>query len=211
MFSFRVLPGQIFEIRDPAIKQTWIKQQTYESSIVRVFHNHASREDYSDYVGAMASFGPQITEALPTAQLVTLSSSSLLDGCKPYNTDEEDLIRNNILLVKRGGCTFVVKVSHAQAAGASALLVVSDDNTLFRPVLLSENDPAFYLIPCILMTYESGMELEKLLSKSPGVRIALMPDKREPSARISNDDNNELLLLIHGRIIRNIRLNLNGQ
>ncbi|RHZ74194.1 hypothetical protein Glove_227g50 [Diversispora epigaea] len=204
--NMRILPGQIFEIRDPAIKQTWVKQQTYETSIVRVFHD--SQEDYSDYIGAIASFGPQITEALPISYLMKIPLSS--NGCKSYKA-EKNIIKDKILFVKRGGCTFVEKVSNAQAAGAKALLVASDDNILFRPVLSSEFDETPYSIPCILITNESGMELDRLLSKSSDVRITLMPDIREPSTYISNDSNNELLLVIHGRIIRNVRLNFNGQ
>ncbi|CAG8438132.1 11244_t:CDS:2 [Acaulospora colombiana] len=192
--------------KDPSIKDYWIKYQTYETSIIRVIHNYIFYEDYSDYIGAVASFGPKITEESQVLHLVQISPSS--NGCESYNLDEETIIRDNILLTKRGECTFVEKVSHAQAVGAKALIIISDDNYLFKPELPSEYDSVFFSIPCLLITNESGIELEKLLSKSPEVQIKLVPHQQESTTPLTNDD---LLLTIHGHIVRNIRLNLSGQ
>ncbi|CAG8720639.1 7722_t:CDS:10, partial [Acaulospora morrowiae] len=118
---FKLLPGQIFEIRDPSIKDFWIKYQTYETSTIRVIHNHIFYEDYSDYTGAIAAFGPKITEELQVSNLVQILPLS--NGCEPYSSDDENIIRDNILLINRGGCTFVDKITHAQAAGAKALII----------------------------------------------------------------------------------------
>ncbi|CAG8731174.1 8066_t:CDS:1, partial [Acaulospora morrowiae] len=79
--------------------------------------------------------------------------------------------------------------------GAKALIIASDDNYLFKPDLPTELDPIFFSIPCLLITNESGIELEKLLSASPEVRIKLIPNQQEQKSDFAK---NELLLTIHG-------------
>ncbi|TFK55771.1 alpha-mannosidase [Heliocybe sulcata] len=50
-------------------------------------------------------------------------------GCRPYTHKHDD----DALLVHRGECTFLEKLLHAQAAGASGVVVISDDELPLNP------------------------------------------------------------------------------
>ncbi|CAG8586677.1 13171_t:CDS:10 [Funneliformis mosseae] len=228
--NYRIYPGQIFEIRDPAVKKFWIKQQTYSTSTLRVYISTLSNEVSSfDYLTAVASFGPKITSELPVRTLVQITSPY---GCEDYNTEETTLIDGNIVFVKRGVCTFVEKVLRAQEAGAKGIVIWSDDNYLFQPVSPEEHkDIWIFEIPCVLITYENGVKLEKLLKEAEellqymeendkntqqkkfgsNIKVKFLPHEQEPATNIKTNENNESLLTIHGHTIRNIRLNLNRQ
>src|SRR5206468_1816083 len=159
--------GQTFEIRDPAVKEFWIKQQTYQTSILRVYVPDGNNElsSYVDIVAAVASFGPKITNELPTETLVYISSSPY--GCSDYDIEELKLINNNALFVKRGLCTFVEKVIKAQQAGAKSIIIWNNENYLFQPASPAEmNDVLKFEIPCVLVTYENGIELERMLKEA---------------------------------------------
>ncbi|GBB93048.1 hypothetical protein RclHR1_00210044 [Rhizophagus clarus] len=211
--NYRVFPGQIFEIRDPAVKEFWVKQQTYSTSVLRVYYDAYS---YADYIAAVASFGPKITSELPVRNLVRVSSS--LYGCVDYDIEAAKLIEGNIIFVKRGDCTFVDKVVKAQQAGAIGVVVWNNENYLFQPASSAEkSDLQKFEIPCVLITYENGVELSRILEEnekyiqdnSSNIKVKFLPREREPTTNIKTNENNELLLTIHGHAIRNIRLNLN--
>ncbi len=138
-----------------------------------------------------------------------------------------------MVFVRRGYCTFVEKVLKAQEAGAKGIVVLNNDNNLFQPASSEEkNDSWKFEIPCVLIPYENGVGLEKILKgekpfqyieendKSIGgeidndikvIKVKLLPHKRESATNIKTYDNNEELLTIHGHAIRNIRLNFNGK
>ena len=146
---FRLFPGQIFEIRDPAVKDFWIKQQKYQTSIIRVYVPDEINEvsSYVDFVTAVASFGPELTGELPIGTLVQVPSSPY--GCSDYNTEEAKIINGHVLFVKRGACTFVEKVLKAQQAGAKSVVVWNNENYLFQPASPSEKNMWKFDIPCV--------------------------------------------------------------
>ena len=75
----------------------------------------------AEYKGASATFGPAIDADTP-ATAVTPASFVEGEGCQPFNVTFE----GRAAVVPRGTCTFVVKARHAQAAGASALVVTNN-------------------------------------------------------------------------------------
>ncbi|KAF9287448.1 alpha mannosidase-like protein [Linnemannia elongata] len=52
-------------------------------------------------------------------------------GCRPFTTSQSTQIRDNILVVDRGGCLFILKAFYAQAAGARGIVVINWDDTSF--------------------------------------------------------------------------------
>ncbi|KAF9141365.1 alpha mannosidase-like protein [Mortierella sp. GBA39] len=52
-------------------------------------------------------------------------------GCRPFTTSQSTQIRDNILVVDRGGCLFILKAFYAQAAGAQGIVVINWDDTSF--------------------------------------------------------------------------------
>ncbi|RIA92358.1 Glycoside Hydrolase Family 47 protein [Glomus cerebriforme] len=219
--NYRVFPGQTFEIRDPSVKDFWIKQQTYQTLVLRVYLSNGNIHEtykYTDYITAVASFAPKITSELPIRTLVRILSSPY--GCVDYNIEESKLINDNIIFVKRGGCTFVEKVLKAQQAGAQGVVIWNNEDYLFPPASPAEKNGLWeFEIPCVLITYENGVELDGILEENEryiretksfsNIKVRLLSHEREPITNIKTNENNEFLLTIHGHAIRNIRLNLN--
>jgi hypothetical protein len=52
-------------------------------------------------------------------------------GCRPFTSSQSSRIRDNILVVDRGGCLFILKAFYAQAAGAHGIVVINWDETSF--------------------------------------------------------------------------------
>lgn len=72
-------------------------------------------------------------------------------GCKPYETQ----FNGDAVLVHRGDCTFLEKLVYAQYAGASGVIVVSDEDAVISPSATPEeiaaagdiDDVALILLP----------------------------------------------------------------
>lgn len=52
-------------------------------------------------------------------------------GCRPFTSSQSLQIRDNILVVDRGECLFILKAYYAQAAGARGIVVINWDETSF--------------------------------------------------------------------------------
>jgi PA domain/LVIVD repeat len=73
---------------------------------------------------------------------------TLTDGCEPYT-----LPAGSIALVDRGFCAFVMKAAVAQAAGASAMIVVN--NVAGDPITMGGTDPAV-TITSVMVSQANG-------------------------------------------------------
>jgi mannosidase alpha-like ER degradation enhancer 1 len=86
-------------------------------------------------VGATAAFGQSFT---PSDEPFTINSGPIIlvhsdsDGCLPLEV--EDLGQPFIILLDRGGCTFLEKLIHASRAGASGVIVSGLPPTSSDPV-----------------------------------------------------------------------------
>lgn len=101
------------------------------------------------------------------------------DGCGVVNinpVNSNDVLP--FLFVKRGGCTFVQKALMAQKSGASALVIVDDqDEKLdFTPIALQRGSDA--QIPCIVISKKVGETIIKALKSSPVIVSYSNPVKR---------------------------------
>lgn len=74
------------------------------------------------------------------------------DACEPLVND----LTGKIALVDRGSCTFVLKVSHAQAAGAIAVIVAN--NTGDSILTMGGEDPAI-AIPSVFVGQSDGLAI----------------------------------------------------
>lgn len=98
-------------------------------------------------------------------------------GCSPLQNAEE--VRNGIVIVQRGNCTFHTKAIHAEHARARAMIVMNEDGQPFPfepdPDSAAGNPPV--TIPCVMVGPSDGrFLLEKLV---PGARVAIrQPDRR---------------------------------
>ncbi|MCC5867520.1 MAG: S8 family serine peptidase [Gammaproteobacteria bacterium] len=89
------------------------------------------------------------------------------DACQPLVNRSE--ISGHVALIRRGGCTFETKLSRAQAAGATAVIVY---NTAGPPItMLSDGDRID--IPAIMIGASDGQRLVAALAEGQRVEVEL--------------------------------------
>jgi Zn-dependent M28 family amino/carboxypeptidase len=95
------------------------------------------------------------------------SSSS---GCEPG--DFAGLPAGAVALVQRGTCGFNVKVLNAQAAGASAVIVMNEGQPGRTGLLNMIGDATGLHIPAVFTTYDAGFNL----AQTPGATVTVTVD-----------------------------------
>lgn len=116
-----------------------------------------------------------------------------LDGCSTFllndfhQVDIDDpyfLNENMVVLVDRGGCTFVQKAENIQKFGALAALIVDNIKENTESILMSDanNKGEGLHIPTYLISYEDGEQIKKVINEEDDIMIRV-------SLEIGNDDN----------------------
>ena len=116
------------------------------------------------YKAAGAEFGPEPSEEGLAGDIVRVSdgSASPTLGCGPL----VGFPAGAIALVDRGSCSFVIKARNAQAAGASAVIVVN--NVAGDPSDMSGEDPSI-TIPAVQVSQADGGTIKAGLPASGSV------------------------------------------
>ena len=119
------------------------------------------------YAVADAQFGPRLTNAGVTGQVVpvALQSDSAGVACTPLNAANAAAVKNSIALVSRGTCAFTIKVKNAQNAGAIAVIV--SDNAPGALAELGGADGSI-TIPSVRISQADGALLAASLTKFNG-------------------------------------------
>jgi hypothetical protein len=103
------------------------------------------------YEATGAAFGPTPDEAgiAGNVTLVNDGVAPTADGCEPF----VGFPAGSIAILDRGTCTFVAKVANAQAAGATAVIVVN--NVAGAPITMGGTDPTI-TIPAVMVSLADG-------------------------------------------------------
>ncbi|KAJ0410507.1 hypothetical protein ATCC90586_008314 [Pythium insidiosum] len=89
-----------------------------------------------------------------------------------------------VLLVERGGCHFVAKARHAQAAGAVGLVVVDTDAAAKAlPIMADDGTAGDVHIPSVIIGYTDGQQLATLVSRGRKTIVELQWDVPVRAAR----------------------------
>ncbi|PIA13467.1 subtilisin-like protein [Coemansia reversa NRRL 1564] len=88
---------------------------------------------------------------LPVPVVAPTDSAGSNEGCTSYNSRFD----GQIVLLKRGNCTFVEKAAHAQDAGAAGVMVYNYDSELMSPSSASAN----LTIPLVIIKAEDGQAI----------------------------------------------------
>jgi hypothetical protein len=129
-----------------------------------------------NYAAGEASFGPALSASAVTAQLmpVTEQTAGAGEGCEPFNAANTLAVQNNIAMIARGVCGFVIKVKNAQNAGARAVIIT--DNVVASLSGLGGTDPTI-TIPAVRITLANGntirAQFTSLTATSSGVVASL--------------------------------------
>ncbi|KAF7151472.1 hypothetical protein RHSIM_Rhsim02G0231900 [Rhododendron simsii] len=113
-----VLSGDIVQVDNSAPKQPGCSN---DFVLVKV-QTWVDGTEASEFVGVGARFGTSIVSKEKNADQTHVTLSHPRDGCSP----PDGKLAGDVLVVERGNCKFTTKASNAQAAGASAILIVNN-------------------------------------------------------------------------------------
>ena len=104
------------------------------------------------YASEQWSFALKMAESINASLVVALPA----DGCEPI-WDNAEAVKGNIVVVDRGACPFADKATHAQAAGAVAVVIANNQPgaTFAMPGNFSGVS-----IPAVLIMQEDGARLK---------------------------------------------------
>jgi hypothetical protein len=112
-------------------------------------------------------------------------------GCAPLANAAA--ARGRLVLVERGGCLFLDKVRHAEAAGAAVVAIANNAPGLFR-LVAPDMDPREVSVSAISVTQATGAALRALLQRSDEAAAAAAAAAARPvllqliRSRVQADD-----------------------
>ncbi|XP_042435648.1 signal peptide peptidase-like 2 [Zingiber officinale] len=125
-------------------------------------------------VGLSAKFGATVPRLASDAKINSVVLADPLNSCANLSSK----ITNSVYLAKRGDCTFTTKAKFAQLGGAAGLLVINDDEELYKMVC-TENDTSLNLtIPVVMIPKSAGVYLKDSLTSGQTVEVLLYSPNR---------------------------------
>ncbi|XP_051132709.1 signal peptide peptidase-like 4 isoform X1 [Andrographis paniculata] len=129
-----------------------------------------------EFVGVGARFGPTLESKEKRATQTKVALADPPDCCsKPRNK-----LTGEVILVHRGNCSFVTKANVAEAAGASALLIINNQTELFKMVCEANETDVDIGIPVVMLPQDAGEILKKNMRNGSHVSIQIYSPKRPP-------------------------------
>ncbi|KAL0412025.1 UNVERIFIED_CONTAM: Signal peptide peptidase-like 4 [Sesamum latifolium] len=127
-----------------------------------------------EFVGIGARFGPTLESKEKRANQTKVALADPADCCsKPRNK-----LTGEAILVHRGNCSFVTKANVAEAAGASALLIINNQTELFKMVCEANETDVDIGIPVVMLPQDAGAVLKQSMRNSSHVSIQIYSPKR---------------------------------
>ncbi len=145
-----------------------------------------------EYYGIDSNFAPPVPNTPITADLVVMEDDNAGPSTDPYDgcdniTNAPDL-NGKIVVVRRGECSYNVKVAAAQDAGALAVIVVNDVTA--DPLAMGGNGSSI-TIPAIMIYKTDGEALIASLLNGDTINATLLDDGsgNDPFQRDGDLDN----------------------
>ncbi|KAL6536411.1 Signal peptide peptidase-like 2 [Orobanche gracilis] len=127
-----------------------------------------------EFVGVGARFGTTIVSKEKNANQTHLVLSDPRDCCSLPTKK----IAGEVLMVDRGNCKFTSKANFAEAAGASAVLIINHERELYKMVCESNETDLDIRIPAIMVPQDAGATLENMLSNGSSVSVQFYSPRR---------------------------------
>ncbi|GJJ76591.1 ER degradation enhancer, mannosidase alpha-like 1 [Entomortierella parvispora] len=108
--------------------QPFVVDYTQDRQLTNPFETTLGDEG-RDTSSASSPSGNTSQGQIDTAKLVRVKEN--VSGCRPYTSSQSMRIRDNILVVDRGGCLFILKAYYAQVAGARSVVIINSDEETF--------------------------------------------------------------------------------
>lgn len=122
-----------------------------------------------EFVGVGARFGTAIVSKEKNANQTRLLQSNPRDCCSQPNIK----FAGNVIMADRGNCKFTTKANIAEAAGASAVLIINNQKELYKMVCEPDETDLNIHIPAVILPQDAGTSLEKMLMNSSSVSVQL--------------------------------------
>ncbi|KAL2543475.1 Signal peptide peptidase-like 2 [Forsythia ovata] len=127
-----------------------------------------------EFVGVGARFGTTIVSKEKNANQTRLTLSDPRDCC----SSPKKKFVGDVIMVDRGNCKFTAKANFAQAAGASAVLIINNQKELYKMVCEPDETDLDIHIPAVMLPHDAGATLDKMLSNGSSVSVQLYSPRR---------------------------------
>ncbi|XP_071717459.1 signal peptide peptidase-like 4 [Rutidosis leptorrhynchoides] len=131
-------------------------------------------KEEDEYVGVGARFGPTLQSKEKDAHKTRVTLADPTDCC----TTPKNKLTGEIILVQRGKCSFTTKANVAEAAGASAILIINNSTELFKMVCEKDEPDIDIGIPVVMLPQDAGESLRGNLQKNLNVFVQLYSPSR---------------------------------
>nr|XP_043607908.1 signal peptide peptidase-like 2 [Erigeron canadensis] len=127
-----------------------------------------------EFVGVGARFGTTIVSKEKNADRTKITQSDPRDCCSP----PKKKLTGDVIMVTRGHCRFTTKANIAQAAGASAVLIINNQRELYKMVCEPDETDLDIHIPTVMLPQDAGLKLERMLSNRSSISVQLYSPRR---------------------------------
>lgn len=161
---------------DPQVQEFVFDYFEENSELIRVSPNPRTFVNEVDFLRNTFDTGSPEGTATGTLRPIDLNldptdpANSSTSGCEA--SDFAGMPAGSVALVQRGTCGFNVKVLNAQAAGASAVIVMNEGQPGRTGLLNMIGDATGLTIPAVFATYEAGANL----ASTPGATVTVTVD-----------------------------------
>ncbi|QRW05174.1 glycoside hydrolase family 47 protein [Ceratobasidium sp. AG-Ba] len=188
----RVLSGQKVFISDPAllgIPGFKSGKQLSRKLAIQLRVRNPATEQQEDLLATTAMFGADPEDVKGTAAFRVGFTSLPITTADPHNVDgcSSHIGRQGtpgaVLVVDRGGCTFLEKLQKAKEAGAAGVIVISDNDEFLNPSIDESEqeyvDAELKDVVLVAVTKSEGHKLIKMLESivdnSSGLTVEVLP------------------------------------
>ncbi|KAE8657317.1 Signal peptide peptidase-like 4 [Hibiscus syriacus] len=134
------------------------------------------RRCFSEFWGR---FGDGMLQLSATIQLLYWSfRQQLLLLLELFGNNRQQHLANDVIMVDRGHCKFTTKANNAQAAHASAVLIINNEKELYKMVCEPDETDLDIHIPAVMLPQDAGASLEKMLTSNSSVSVQLYSPTR---------------------------------
>lgn len=195
--QYRIPAGGRVRITDPAVLAS-LPPLRLEKLHLNLALKHLGGEETTLIVPALAaSFGPSIAGTAAAKGSFALSQPALplrtiagfQYGCEPHRDvvpgkwgSVRNAVEGQVLVLRRGKCSFARKAHLAALGGAKAIIVVNsseeDESAMVVPSAEGEEAELRALVPLVLVSNSTGERLEALLvGKEEVVEARVRPEE----------------------------------
>lgn len=168
--------------------------------------NHSTHHNVLEvsFAGRYASFSPIINDALYGHYRIFPTLA-----CDPVNATDHRELHDHVLVVLRGGCTFVEKVESVLRLDLHPRAIIIANNEPFRGLVTmyssTFNEDGLLQVPIMFITYEDYQFLNTVDGEYPVLRLSTAPIDKWMSVLVSMTVSPPILILIFYLVVRCIQ------